>query len=71
MSRKPLSIVLLVAVLVLVVLATVTLLPSSAPMKSDLGYPALCPFAPWSTLALLLLAGLSWVVRGHINAQTD
>jgi hypothetical protein len=38
-------------------------------MISDLGYYTLCPFAPWSTLMLLLVAGLSWVLRGHIDAK--
>jgi hypothetical protein len=51
------------------VLALVTLLPSSAPKISDLGYSTLCPFAPWSTLTLLFFSGLSWVVRQHVNAQ--
>jgi hypothetical protein len=36
---------------------------------SDLGYRTLCPFAPWSTVTLLFLAGLAWVVRQHINSQ--
>jgi hypothetical protein len=36
---------------------------------SDLGYRTLCPFAPWSTITLLFLAGLAWVVRKHINSQ--
>ena len=51
------------------VLAAVTLAPSSAPVISDLGYSTFCPFAPWSTLTLLFLAGLSWVVRSHVKAQ--
>jgi hypothetical protein len=38
-------------------------------MMSDLGYYTLCPFAPWSTLMLLLVAGISWVLRGHITAK--
>jgi hypothetical protein len=38
-------------------------------MISDLGYFTLCPFAPWSTLTLLVLAGIAWVVRRHIDAQ--
>jgi hypothetical protein len=37
-------------------------------MVSDLGYYTLCPFAPWSTLTLLLLGGLCWVLRRHIES---
>jgi hypothetical protein len=46
--------------------ALATLFPYPSPMLSDLGYSAFCPFAPWSTLALLFLAGVSWVVRQHL-----
>jgi hypothetical protein len=69
MSRQTLSALLLASVIVLVILALATLLPSSALAISDLGYATFCPFAPWSTLTLLFLAGLGWVVRRHINAQ--
>lgn len=51
------------------VLAVATLAPFSNPMVSDLGYHTLCPFAPYSTLSLLFLAGLAWVLRGYINQQ--
>lgn len=40
-----------------------TLLPLEAPKANDLGYVSACPFAPWSTLALSLLAGGVWVLR--------
>ncbi len=66
MSRETLSSLLLAAAILLVVLAGVTLLPGSSPIVSDLGYHTLCPFAPWSTLTLLFLAGLSWVVRRYV-----
>jgi hypothetical protein len=69
MSRQTLSSLLLASAVLLAVLAAVTLLPYSSPMISDLGYHTLCPFAPWSTVTLLVLAGLAWVVRRHINAQ--
>jgi hypothetical protein len=49
--------------------AAATIVPFPSPMVSDLGYHTLCPFAPWSTLTLLFLAGLGWVVRRHANAQ--
>ena len=69
MSRKPLSSLIFAAVILLVVLAAATLLPYPNRMISDLGYYTLCPFAPWSTLTLLLLAGLGWVVRQYIDSQ--
>ena len=69
MPRKNLSSLLLAVAILFLVLAVATLIPYPAPILSDLGYSALCPFAPWSTLALLFLPGVSWVVRGHINKQ--
>jgi hypothetical protein len=69
MSRQTLSFLLFAGVVVLAVLAAATLIPSSSLMISDLGYRTLCPFAPYSTITLLLLAGLGWSVRQHINAQ--
>jgi hypothetical protein len=71
MSRQTLSGLLLAGTIVLLVLAVATLVPSSAPMTSDLGYATFCPFAPWSTLTLLFFAGLGWVVRNHVNRQTS
>ena len=38
-------------------------------MVSDLGYYTLCPFAPYSTLTLLFVAALAWVVRRYIDNQ--
>jgi hypothetical protein len=69
MSRQALTSLLLASAILLAVLAAVTLLPSSSLMISDLGYYTFCPFAPWSTLTLLFLAGMAWVVRRHIAAQ--
>lgn len=69
MSRQTSSFLLLAISILLSAGAAVTLIPHSAGTVSDLGYYTLCPFAPWSTLTLLFLAGLSWVVRQHINAQ--
>jgi hypothetical protein len=68
MSRQALSFLLLVIAIVLAGLGVATLVPFSSNLLSDLGYYTLCPFAPWSTLTLLVLAGLSWLVRRHINA---
>jgi hypothetical protein len=69
MSRKALSSLLLASAILLSVFAGATLLPSSSPMMSDLGYHTFCPFAPWSTLTLLFFAGLGWVVRRHVESQ--
>ncbi|HTA44075.1 MAG TPA: hypothetical protein VK789_16600 [Bryobacteraceae bacterium] len=69
MTRQNLSSVLLAAAVLLAVSAGVTLLPSSSLKISDLGYRTLCPFAPWSTITLLFLAGLAWVVRRYVDSQ--
>ncbi len=69
MSRQTLSVILLACATVFLALGVATLLPFSSAIKSDLGYGALCPFAPWSTLMLLLLAGICWAVRKHIQGQ--
>jgi hypothetical protein len=69
MSRQTLTAILLASVIVFLVLAAATLVPSSAPKVSDLGYSTFCPFAPWSTLALLFFAGLSWAIRRYVNSQ--
>ncbi|MGD1095139.1 MAG: hypothetical protein ABSB35_24495 [Bryobacteraceae bacterium] len=55
---------------VLAVLGLATLLPVSSSKTSDLGYASLCPFAPWSSLALLLAAGLVWAVRRYLMEQS-
>lgn len=67
MSRKTVSSILLVLAILLTLAAAATVLPWSSFMVSDLGYYTLCPFAPYSTLTLLFLAGLGWVVRKHIS----
>jgi hypothetical protein len=69
MSRQTLISFLFAAAILLAVLAAATLVPFSNPMVSDLGYHTLCPFAPYSTLTLLFLAGLAWVLRGYIKQQ--
>jgi hypothetical protein len=70
MSRKNQSSLLLAITTLLVALAAATLVPYSSSMISDLGYFTLCPFAPWSTLALLLGAGVTWVLRKYIDGQS-
>lgn len=71
MSRQTLTKILLAGTILLSVLALVTLLPHSASTISDLGYYTFCPFAPWSTLALLFLGWLCSVLRRHIKAQPE
>jgi hypothetical protein len=69
MSRPTLSFLFLGSAIVFLVLAGATLLPFSGSMISDLGYYTWCPFAPWSTLMLLVAAGVSWALRRHIDTQ--
>jgi hypothetical protein len=68
MTRQTLSSLLLAAAILLVTLAVATLLPHDSREISDLGYHTFCPFAPYSTITLLLLAGLGWMVRKHIES---
>jgi len=66
MSHKTRNLVLLILIWTLAALAAVTLLPLSGSKPNDLGYGSACPFAPWSTLALLLVGGLIWAVRQYL-----
>ncbi len=65
MSAKSRNQGLLVLMMVPIALAIWTLLPGSASKVNDLGYISACPFAPWSTLSMLLLAGVIWVIRQY------
>jgi hypothetical protein len=67
MSRQNLSTVLYSFAIAMLVGAAVTLVPHDSLQLSDLGYHTFCPFAPWSTITLLVLAGLGWVIRRHIE----
>lgn len=67
MSRANLSKVFLAFAAVFLVLAIATVLPHDAPVVSDLGYQSWCPFAPYSTLALLFGAGLCQSLRKHLK----
>jgi hypothetical protein len=69
MSRQTLNYILLGAALLFLALAVATVVPYPSLVISDLGYHTFCPFAPWSTLILLLLAGLSWLFRRHVQGQ--
>jgi hypothetical protein len=42
------------------------MLPFSASKTNDLSYYSLCPFAPWSSLALLFVAGVIWAIRNYL-----
>ena len=58
--------ILLFLIVILVGSAVWTMLPLTAPKLNDLGYLSACPFAPWSTLLLLLVAGILWVFRQYL-----
>ena len=53
----------------LAIVGLTTLVPFSASKVNDLGYHSICPFAPWSTLALLVAAGAVWAVRGYVMTR--
>ena len=57
--------VLLVIMYVLLASSVWTLLPFASSRSNDLGYVSACPFAPWSTLFLLLLAVAVRVMRQY------
>jgi Mn2+/Fe2+ NRAMP family transporter len=67
MSGQNLSTLLNAFAIVMLIGAVVTLVPHDSLQLSDLGYHTFCPFAPWSTITLLVLAGLGWVIRRHID----
>ena len=71
MSKDIRNAMLLALVIVLAGLAIFTLLPFSASKANDLGYVSTCPFAPWSTLVLLLAAGVVWAVRQYLMTRAD
>ena len=54
-----------------VVLAVITLLPGDSKKTNDLGYHSICPFAPWSALALLAVGALAWVIRQYGFTKED
>ena len=57
---------LLGAAVLLAALGLATLLPSAGSTINDLGYHSLCPLAPWSSLAMLVLAGIAAAIRGYV-----
>jgi biotin transporter BioY len=68
MSQRNLSTLFLAASVIFLLLGLATLVPHQGLMISDLGYYTFCPFAPWSTLAMLLVAGLSWAIHSHLRS---
>jgi hypothetical protein len=69
--QKSSATILLGLAVLFVGLAVLTLLPFAAPRANDLGYVSMCPFAPWSTLALLLVAGVIWAIRQYLVTRAD
>ena len=63
--------ILLVLAYLFVGAAILTLIPAPARIQNDLGYFSLCPFAPWSSLLLLLAAGLLGALRTYMVSRTD
>jgi hypothetical protein len=66
MSDKTRIAGLLALVWIFVVLSVSTIVPFSASKTNDLGYYSVCSFAPWSALALLLVAGVIWAIRKYL-----
>ena len=62
---------LLILIWILLATAAVTLLPIPAERANDFGYNSACPFAPWSTLALLVVAGLTAAIRQYLVTRRD
>jgi len=71
MPPKTRNMILLLLAYLFVGAAIATLLPLPARIKNDLGYFSLCPFAPWSTMLLLMVAGLLGAIRTYMVSRTD
>ena len=69
--QRPVNTILFGLALLFAGLAVLTLLPFSAPKENDLGYTSMCPFAPWSTLSLLVVAGVIWAIRQYLITRAD
>jgi hypothetical protein len=66
MSDKTRIAALHVLMWIFVALSISTILPLSASKTNDLGYYSLCSFSPWSSLALLFVAGVLWAIRKYL-----
>jgi hypothetical protein len=71
MSEKNRNTGLLVLALIPVALAAWTLWPADASKQNDLGYYSFCSFAPWSSLALLSVAGIIWAIRQYLMTRKN
>jgi len=71
MSNQARNLGLLILIWILAGSAALTLLPLGGPKPNDLGYASACPFAPWSTLALLVVAGLVWAIRQYLVTRAE
>jgi hypothetical protein len=71
MSKEIRNALLLALVVIFIGLAVWTLLPFSAPKANDLGYVSTCPFAPWSSAALLFIAAVIWAIRKYLVTRAD
>jgi hypothetical protein len=72
MSKQTTSSVLLGLVILAIASAIATLLPIASSGNSTLGgYASWCPFAPVSTVVLLLAGGVLWVIRQYIRTRLD
>ena len=61
--------ILAVLIWIFALLAAATALPFSASRTNDLGYYSLCSFTPWSTAALLSVAGILWAIRKYLQTR--
>ena len=62
---------LLAIIVILIALAVWTVLPFAASKPNDLGYVSTCPFAPWSTGALLSIAAVLWAIRRYLATRAE
>jgi len=71
MLKKTVGAALLILATAAAALGIATLFPAHASQANDLGYQSLCPFAPWSTLILLVTGGVLWVIRQYILTRVE
>lgn len=71
MSDKTSIAALLTLSWIFIALAAVTIVPFSAAKLNDLGYYSLCSFTPWSTVALLAVAGVAWSIRKYLVTRSQ
>ncbi len=71
MSDKTSIRALLILSWIFAILAVITMLPFSASKTNDLGYYSLCSFAPWSALALLLVAAVLLAIRKYLLTRAQ